>query len=145
MLKPEALQDAQNYLSKQERTEAGLYQELIAKGHEIHDAKAVLEHAKAQAWVSDERYCLRFCERKLCKGYGPIVITEELRDKGLPTSAIVKSVADVEFSTWEHAAIMALEKKFGRDFKTAPRPQVISFLERRGFNDEYMLFLIKDD
>lgn len=144
MQKTEALAVAQKYLAKQERTEGALFQELIQKGCGSELAQAVLEESVQNGWVCDARFCLRYCERNLCKGYGPIKITEELRDKKLPTSAIIKAVSEVDFSTWEHAAMLALEKKFGRDYRSAPRPKVIQFLEQRGFSDEYMLFLIKD-
>ena len=145
MQKHDAIKAAQAYLAKQERTESGLYKELIKHDCPPEIAKSALEHAVSNSWVSDERYCLRYCERQLCKGYGPIKITEDLRDKGPTTTAIIKAIAEVEFATWEHAAMVALEKKFGRDYRAAPRAQVIGYLERRGFNDEYMLFLLKEE
>lgn len=145
MQKLEPTEFAQHYVAKQERSESELYQAMIKGGFDPETAKETLAYAVAQSWVSDQRYCERYCERRLCKGYGPMHITEELRDKGLPTSAIVKAIADFDFSTWEHAAMLALEKKFGNDYKSQPRIKVISFLEQRGFNDEYMLFLIKDE
>jgi len=140
----DAIALAQQFLAKQERSESSLFDYLINKGCSSDTAQSVLETAKENSWVSDERFCLRYCEQQLCKGYGPILITENLRDKGLSTAAIIKAVSSIEHSTWEQAAILALEKKFGRDFNNSSRISLVQYLERRGFNDDYMMFLVKD-
>lgn len=144
MQKLDQLGFAQKFLAKQERSESELYQALINAGFDSEAAKNTLEYAISQAWVSNDRYCSRYCERRLSKGFGPLRITDELREKGLPTSSIVKSISDIDHTTWEHAAMAALDKKFGKDYQSEPRSKIIGFLESRGFNDEYMMFLIKD-
>lgn len=140
-----ALAHAQKYLAKRERTESDLYQELLKFGCSADLSQEVLAKAKEHDWVCDQRFCLRFCEQQLCKGYGPIKITDALRDKGVKPSVIVNCVSEIEHSTWEHAAMLALEKKFGRDYRSARRLELINYLERRGFNDDYMMFLVRED
>ena len=144
MQQNEALAFAQKYLAQKERSEYELFNKLVEQGCSNEVSESVLEHAKSESWVCDERYCTRYCELQLCKGYGPLWITEQLKQKNLTISAIVRAVADIDFSTWEHAAILAVEKKFGRDYKNEPRLKVINYLESKGFNDEYMMFLLKD-
>lgn len=141
----EAINQAQIFLAKQERTESELYYMLLKKGYDEEIAQEVLEESKSNGWVDDQRFSIRYCEQKICKGYGPMKITDSLRAKGLEISTIVKTISDIDFSTWEHAAMLALESKFGKNYESVEKIKLVRYLEARGFKDEYMLFLIKDD
>lgn len=129
---------AMDYLSRREHATHELFQKLLAKeeydADEISEALALLAD---QGLLSDERFTEAFINQRLNRGYGPLKIRSELRQKGV-SDAMIERFLDERDAQWQESALAVRIKKFGSekpsDLKETARQT--RFLQSRGFSHE---------
>ena len=129
----EALARAMSLLSRREHGQSELRFKLVARGFEESVAACVVEQLRADGLQSEERFASALVRRRIERGYGPVYIRGELRER-----RVDDEVADAELkrtdSFWQELAADALARKFppgngrGESYNTRAR-----FLARRGF------------
>jgi regulatory protein len=106
--------------------------------HELDQALSVLADENLQ---SDERFAQSYTRERMLRGYGPLRIESELRQRGVLRHTIDRAIAivpEAEGLSWREMAEQALQRKFGDeppvDLKEKARR--LRFLSYRGFGEE---------
>ena len=98
---------------------------------------SVLDDLTTRGLLSDERFAEQYVAMRLRKGYGPVRIAQELRERGIDAS-MVGSVMEQLDADWYTLMQEAHDKKFGSsspcDYKEATKRA--RFLEYRGYSSE---------
>ncbi|NNM00734.1 MAG: regulatory protein RecX, partial [Gammaproteobacteria bacterium] len=96
----------------------------------------VLEQLQGDGSLSEERFAEAYVRQRCGRGYGPIRIRQELRERGLDAELVSAALAAVE-TPWRTLAETARRKKFGEeppeDFEA--RARQMRFLNYRGFDE----------
>lgn len=129
---------AMDYLSRREHATHELFQKLVAKEeYEADDITEALARLAEQGLLSDERFTEAFINQRLNRGYGPLKIRSELRQKGV-SDDMIGAFLDERDAQWQESALAVRIKKFGSekpsDLKETARQT--RFLQSRGFSHE---------
>lgn len=98
---------------------------------------ALLDQLAADGYQSDARFCESFINSRRRQGFGPQVIAQQLRLKGIhPDISAEFLISDDE--TWLHEAYRVKCKKFGVAVARLPRDkaQQMRFMRYRGFDNK---------
>ena len=129
---------AMDYLSRREHATHELFQKLLAKKeYDADDISEALARLAEQGLLSDERFTDAFINQRLNRGYGPLKIRTELRQKGV-SDAMIGTFLDERDVMWQESALAVRIKKYGTerpsDLKETARQT--RFLQSRGFSTE---------
>ena len=129
----ETLSRAMRLLAQREHGRAELGNKLRARGFEAEVVERVLDKLRADGLQSEERYAAALVRRRIGRGYGPVYIRGELRER-----RVDDEVADSQMSHtddfWLRQAVQVLARKFppGNGGQAAYNT-CARFLARRGF------------
>ena len=95
---------------------------------------------------SDRRFTDSYIHSRIEKGYGPVRIALELRDKGIADELIEEFLTARE-ADWPACITRVLEKKFGpaRPGNFREQARQAKFLQYRGFSSEQIRRVFKAD
>ena len=129
----EALGRALRLLARREHGHLELRSKLVAKGFDEDVAAGVADKLRADGLQSDERFAAALVRRRVARGYGPLYIRGELRER-----RVDDEVADAELNRtdefWFRIAVKALARKFSAEkFRAEQYNTRARFLARRGF------------
>lgn len=126
--------NALKYLSRREHSCLELRQKLARKGYDASLIEAVLIQLQAENLLSEERFIENFVDSRKQRGFGPLKIEQELRDRGIEESWIKEKLA-LEDSQWVDLAYRARQKRFGSQSsqESSQQAKQIRFLQSRGF------------
>lgn len=97
----------------------------------------VLDRLQAQGYQSDGRFTEQYVESRKTKGFGPVRIGRELRERGID-SVLIEQWLDPHETDWRELLRSCSRRKFGngepRDYRE--RAKRARFLEYRGFPTE---------
>jgi regulatory protein len=110
---------------------------LLAKGCTERLAVEVVQRLEAERLLSDDRFLESLIRARRRRGYGPLRIQQELKEKGVATEAIERFL-DVTGRDWLDDIRRVQRKKFGARFPSsfAERARQARFLQYRGFTPE---------
>ncbi len=120
-------------LSLREHSRFELERKLLRRFDEVL-VQQVLQNLEQQGLQSDERFAEQYAYSRRNKGYGPLRIRAELRERGIAEELIATWLEDDE-QDWYALMIGAAEKKFGAQ-PPADRREMAKrgrFLSSRGF------------
>jgi regulatory protein len=87
---------------------------------------------------SDMRFAESYIRQRIERGYGPVRLREELRERGVSRTDITRLMAELEID-WRAHALQVMQNKYGgfppRDIKEEARRA--RFMQHRGFTAEY--------
>ncbi|HIL93525.1 MAG TPA: regulatory protein RecX, partial [Cycloclasticus sp.] len=86
-------------LARREHSQRELRQKLKAKGFDEDDIDLLLEELSEKNWQSDERFAESYSRSRLLKGFGPVRIQYELKERGV--NAVVDEVFE-HAPDWQH-------------------------------------------
>ena len=137
----EVRRKAMDLLARREHSVAELRRKLLAKGYAQSTVDEQLQKLEQENLLSDQRFTESYTNYRSKKGFGPLRIAQELKEKGV-TSALVEEYLDKK-DDWQNIAKEVREKRFGvavpKDYKEKARQ--LRFMQYRGFTQEQLRFL----
>jgi regulatory protein len=126
-------------LTRRDHSRSELARKLSAKGYDPFIAEQAIEHATQKGWLNENRFIEAYAQMRKRRGYGPLRIQAELRERGIAAAFLLDIFADKNGS--EYLA-QVFQKKFGctklsDDFGL--RAKQIRFLQYRGFSLEEIM------
>jgi len=136
---------ALDLLARREHSVVELTRKLIDKGFDevfVHEALTILV---SDGLLSDARYAESYVRFRMSKGFGPVRIREELRQRGVD-AVLIASYVDFQAPCWIEIARKAWQKRFGGQFpeEMKARAKQLQFLNYRGFTTEQTKGIFKD-
>lgn len=133
-------------LTRREHSSQELKQKLQHKGFDASLVDQITEELKQEGLLSDERFAECYMRSRINKGYGPVKICHELKQRGTSSEIIAATVID-EDPQWYELASKVREKRFGaalpKDLKDKMKQQ--HFLQYRGFNQQHLKYALSGD
>ncbi len=132
-------------LSRREHAVAELRRKLINKGFDEEFVNEALAKLVDDGLLSDARYAESYVRFRMNKGFGPVRIREELRQRGVASDLVGKYV-DFQDRCWSETAKNAWQKRFGGKFPEdmKARAKQLQFLQYRGFTADQTKHIFKD-
>jgi regulatory protein len=119
---------------------------LAAKGHDRTEVDAALDELARRKLLSDERFAEQYVASRARKGYGPLRIRAELRERGVDP-ALVAACLDNGGHDWRGLLRAVRDGRFGiarpGDRREAARQA--RFLLQRGFPESLVRDLLFGD
>ena len=145
-----ALGLALRLLGQREHGRAELQVKLRAKGCPEAVVAEVLDGLQENGAQSDERFAAALARRRVERGYGPLYIRAELKDRQVD-EALAQEALNQPPAYWSEVANRALAKKFpnrddggsGSVGKGASYAAQARFLSRRGFPSDLIYRLLE--
>ena len=130
-----ARDSALRLLARREHSQYELRRKLKARGYGERLVDELLAELITERLLSDTRYAEAMFTNRASRGYGPLRICMELRDRGVAEGIVDKALQEAEVD-WEERLRHTYDRKYGgiavESFKTwASRAQ---FLNNRGFS-----------
>lgn len=97
----------------------------------------VLKRLVAERLLSDERFAAAYTTSRINKGFGPLRIQSELRERGID-DALTSQVLSQQDVCWNAHAETVRRKRFSRQIpdEYSERAKQMRFLQYRGFSSE---------
>jgi regulatory protein len=133
-------------LASREHSTSELRIKLLKRGFEAETIKRVLAGLADRNLVSDVRFVESFLGARMRKGFGPLRIHTELRERGVDDRLIAQQL-DRDEETWMALLAEVHRKKFGEHQATgrAELARQARFLEYRGFTTAQVSRFLRDD
>ena len=130
-----ARHSALRLLARREHSQYELRRKLKARGYGEGLVDELLTELVTERLLSDTRYAEAMVTHRASRGYGPLRICMELRDRGVAERIVDKALQEAEVD-WDERLRQTYDRKYGEiaveSFKTwASRAQ---FLNNRGFS-----------
>ena len=130
-----ARHSALRLLARREHSQYELRRKLKARGYGDRLVDELLAELITERLLSDTRYAEAMVTNRASRGYGPLRICMELRDRGVAEGTVDKVLQEAEVD-WDERLRHTYDRKYGgiavESFKTwASRAQ---FLNNRGFS-----------
>ena len=140
-----ARHSALRLLARREHSQYELRRKLKARGYGEGLVDELLTALVDERLLSDTRYAEAMDTHRASRGYGPLRICMELRDRGVAERIVDKALQEAEVD-WDERLRHTYERKYGEmaveSFKTwASRAQ---FLKNRGFSVDAIRRVIGD-
>lgn len=121
-------------LAAREHSRLELARKLRARGFESSLADLVLERLARSGALDEARLVAHYVAERVSKGFGPLRIHAELREKGLPDALIEPQLKAME-GEWSERLAAAHDRRFGASPPSdrADYARRGRFLEQRGF------------
>ncbi len=125
---------ALDLLARREHSYTELLRKLRQRGAEQNMAEVELERLQEDGLLSDARFCEAYVYSRSQRGFGPVRLREELRQRGVAESLIEDTLRD---SVWDWAQLA--ESVFARRFpeglahELKERAKQQRFMAYRGF------------
>ncbi len=121
-------------LARREHLRAELAGKLLRRFPDRAAVEAVLRELAGQNLQSDLRFCESHARQRGGRGFGPLRIRQELRQRGAQPEHIEQALAACGFD-WLELARAARGKRFGAELPRSPveKSRQLRFLQYRGF------------
>ena len=137
---------AMRLLTRREHSSQELKQKLLHKGFDLNLIDTLLSDLRQEGSQSDERFAESYMRSRISRGYGPVRIRQELRQRGV-SDEIIEAVVIDNAELWYELARNVRQKKFGmiipQNLKEKLKQQ--QFLQYRGFCQAHMKFAFTED
>jgi regulatory protein len=135
--RPSIRKIALDILARREHSVAELREKLASRGFEPEEIDTTLAVLMDDGLLSEDRFVENFVGSHTRRGHGPIWLRAELERRGIASSQITETLANMDVD-WVEAAETVRRKRFGAtvpaDFKEQGRQA--RFLQYRGFTAE---------
>ena len=131
-------------LSRREHSAHEIREKLRQREFDSDEIEQVVEELKAGGWLSDERFAEAYIRMRQLKGFGPVRISMELKERGVD-ELIVESLLDANDASWMRVLEQQYQKKYRNtaieDYNE--KAKRIRFLQYRGFTLDAIYQVIK--
>jgi regulatory protein len=124
-------------LARREHSRFELRRKLKAKGYTENLIDDVLHDLIKENLQSDQRFAESYVAMRIGRGFGPLRIAAELRERGIEDD-IINQFMDKNDAQWNIEAVRVREKKFGIKVQITLKERLkqIKFLQYRGFDTQ---------
>lgn len=133
-------------MSRREHSASELFRKLGGNTSNEALIEKVIGELQKEGLQSDERFTEAFVHNRVERGYGPLRIRQELRQKGISDS-LIREYVDANDPDWQQCASRARNKRFGhqlpKNYKDKAKQS--RFLHQRGFSGEQIRRVIEED
>ncbi|KPJ90268.1 MAG: hypothetical protein AMJ53_14185 [Gammaproteobacteria bacterium SG8_11] len=135
---------AMDLLARREHGQEELRRKLLAKGYAQQAVDELLEKLVQENLLSDQRFTESYVNFRSKKGFGPLRIAQELKEKGISSALLQKYLDDGAY--WLDMAKEVREKRFGADLPKdyKDKAKQMRFLQYRGFGHEQIRHLFDE-
>jgi len=135
---------AMNLLARREHSVRELRNKLQRRFPDDEKIDAQLSQLIAQRLQCDVRFAQSYARLRISRGYGPIRLREELRERGVSEADVAAAMDEMEID-WCAVAADVMRKKFGmRDaIDLQEKARRARFMQYRGFAAEHYKWLQK--
>ena len=121
-------------LARREHSAQELFHKLRAREYDESAIQTAIDSLIKDGLQSDERFAEQFIRSRTERGYGPVRIRLELRERGID-DAIISHSLDMNDPVWKERARVVREKRFGHKVPDAysERARQARFLQQRGY------------
>ncbi|MDI1352468.1 MAG: recombination regulator RecX [bacterium] len=140
-----AFESALRLLTRREHGAIELYDKLKRKGFIEAEVKEALNKCQDLGLQSDARFVENYSRSRIRQGYGPLKITQELKNKGIDSDLIHKELKQEE-ENWLGHALDVWQKKC-RGQIDLPFPEIQKqqrFLLYRGFTMDTIVQVLRE-
>ena len=132
-------------LARREHSGLELRHKLRARGFDADLVASVLQGLGEEGLLSDARFAESFVRARCDKGYGPLRIRGELRERGIDSDTI-EACLDPDDIAWCRLGARVRNKRFGLSLPAdlKQRARQIRFLQQRGFTGEQIRRVLED-
>ena len=125
---------ALRYLTQRAHSVFELKQKLLKKTQEAQLIQVVFEKLQDLELLNDQRFAELYTAMRLRRGFGPLRIEQELKQRGLSAENIFTALA-LHAGQWTTRAKEVRSKKFGRQLpkNLLEKARQQRFLQQRGF------------
>lgn len=129
---------AMDLLARREHSRQELMQKLLKRFNDAELINEQLDRLVDDNLQSDARYAESYVRQRSNRGYGPLRIFQEMRQRGIPEGGIQDAMNSADYD-WSANAEKALHRKFG----TAPAADITEkarrsrFMQYRGFSSDH--------
>ena len=130
-------------LARREHSAYELQQKLLQRDFSQASVQQALHELEQGGWLSDQRFAEAYVRMRQQKGFGPVRIAMELRERGVDDALVEQALLDCEVD-WTASLVQQYEKKFRNKKITdyADKAKRVRFLQYRGFSlDDIYRFL----
>lgn len=122
-------------LARREHSQGEIRQKLHDQGGNSADIEAVLSELVQRGLQADSRFAEVFVRSRAVRGYGPRVISADLKSRGLDNDQIDEALSGSGYD-WTEQAVELRQRRFGRALPTELRERArqLRFLQYRGFS-----------
>ena len=105
----------------------------------------VIDDLKVQGLQSDDRFTEAYIHSRIQRGYGPVRIRQELRERRV-SGDLIDQYVDVSEFNWKQHALQVREKKFGHSLPSSYKDKAKQsrFLQYRGFTGDQIKYVFND-
>ncbi len=130
-------------LTRREHSHLELRQKLAARSFPDATIDQVLASLTADGLQSDARFAYSYAQARAGRGYGPVRIRAELRQRGVGDDLIDAQLHQADWD-WRRQAEDVRRKRFGRAVPESwpERAKQARFLQYRGFGNEHIQDLL---
>jgi len=135
---PDIKKCALNLLARREHSQQELRQKLHLRNFDRNLVESILQELANQGLQSDQRFAECYARMRINKGYGPVRIVLELRQRGVADTLIDKVLSnDID---WPEIVTKIYRKKFGNKHPKnfAELSKQMRFLQYKGFTVEQL-------
>lgn len=121
-------------LARREHSRTELRRKLKKKGFDEDNIDQVIEQLLINNLLSDERFTETYINMRKHKGYGPLRIEQELRERGVDAE-LAEQFLDKNNQEWRTVMRQQYSKKYGDEpaMEYADRARQAKYLQNRGF------------
>lgn len=121
-----------------------LARKLRMRGYDEPSVQSVVSNLAREGLQSDDRFAENYVHYRLGKGFGPLRIALELRERGIGDDLIDLHL-DRPAQEWLQHASLARQKRFGGRLPATFRDQARQsrFLQQRGFSGDQIRQIFK--
>jgi regulatory protein len=137
---------AMRLLARREHSCQELKQKLQHKGFDAALVEKVTAQLHQEGLLSDARFAESYLRSRCNKGYGPIRIQQELKQRGT-SQEIISAAVIQDDPEWFELARRVREKRFGKALPDSmpERMKQQRFLQYRGFNQQQLKYALSDN
>ena len=122
-----------DFLSRREHSSREIFKKLSPRVESKELLEEEIEKLKADGLLSDERFAESYFQSRKNRGYGPLRIRNELKQRGVGDQIFYLLSNEIE---WSELALEALKKKISGNVPTETKDilKLKRFLNYRGFD-----------
>ncbi|MCB1866498.1 MAG: regulatory protein RecX [Chromatiales bacterium] len=132
-------------LARREHSRRELARKLAERGHDSAVVEAVLDDLAAEGLLDEARFAEVYARMRVERGYGPLAIRAQLRERGIGDELIEAALAGWSDADWFEQLRAVARRRFGAALPTDNRERArrMRALAARGFPESLVRRLFR--